>query len=346
MIRGIGKQAAVEKPVLATRVNFLDQHGPQPGQTWRDVLPTSLGTQIFDLDTEGVAGGQQAGGINTVTEYDQLPGGFKGYNKTAEKEIRKGTPEEGISKDLAIPQDKPDMHLRALAMWRIDQLLGANILTRTEKTLANQRATNGVITESVANGAKFGARANQPGEFYATAAARGADPAAKPDAFTGDDPVLQRALSKLMIVDALCGQVDRHAGNVFIQTDGAGNVVGVVGIDNDLAFPEGPTPGVNRKPPKSWDDVTRALPRVSGRRDVLRLGDGRDGAVAQPGRSRSRGRHAALTGRDRSAAQPSRLVEGRDPDGEERRPLAHRRTSGAARSTPRAPVRTRRPVAT
>ncbi|MDB6140642.1 MAG: Phosphatidylinositol 3-and 4-kinase [Verrucomicrobiaceae bacterium] len=48
------------------------------------------------------------------------------------------------------------------------------------------------------------------------------------------DPNIQRGLSDLETMDYITGQIDRHAGNVFIEpTTGK-----VTGIDNDLAFPE------------------------------------------------------------------------------------------------------------
>lgn len=48
------------------------------------------------------------------------------------------------------------------------------------------------------------------------------------------DPDLRRQLSNAQWLDLLCGQVDRHMGNLFIATDGAAPVVTL--IDNDLSF--------------------------------------------------------------------------------------------------------------
>lgn len=45
-------------------------------------------------------------------------------------------------------------------------------------------------------------------------------------------PVTQRQLMDLQALDFICGQVDRHAGNLFIQP----NTGKVTGIDNDMAF--------------------------------------------------------------------------------------------------------------
>jgi hypothetical protein len=40
----------------------------------------------------------------------------------------------------------------------------------------------------------------------------------------------------LQIFDALCGQVDRHENNFFVQLDKEGRIDSLVGIDNDMAF--------------------------------------------------------------------------------------------------------------
>ena len=47
-------------------------------------------------------------------------------------------------------------------------------------------------------------------------------------------PEVQKGLSDLEAMDYITGQIDRHAGNMFIDT----NTGKVTGIDNDMAFPE------------------------------------------------------------------------------------------------------------
>lgn len=51
-----------------------------------------------------------------------------------------------------------------------------------------------------------------------------------------NDPRFQRSLNKLQLLDAICGQIDRHAANFFVQLNGLGQVSSVEGIDNDMAF--------------------------------------------------------------------------------------------------------------
>lgn len=45
-----------------------------------------------------------------------------------------------------------------------------------------------------------------------------------------------RQLADLQALDYVCGNVDRHAGNLFYQTNEAGDIIGVQGIDNDSSF--------------------------------------------------------------------------------------------------------------
>lgn len=49
-------------------------------------------------------------------------------------------------------------------------------------------------------------------------------------------PAMQKNLTSLQVLDALCGQQDRHMGNYFVQLDDQGRATGVQGIDNDFAF--------------------------------------------------------------------------------------------------------------
>ncbi len=44
-------------------------------------------------------------------------------------------------------------------------------------------------------------------------------------------------LYNLMLLDYICGQTDRHTANYIVKTDESGNLISVVGIDNNLAFP-------------------------------------------------------------------------------------------------------------
>ena len=61
---------------------------------------------------------------------------------------------------------------------------------------------------------------------------------ASPEEF--DNPQMLKSLANLQILDYLCGNVDRHAGNFFVRQDRSDpkkpRLIGVQGIDNDLSF--------------------------------------------------------------------------------------------------------------
>ena len=57
-------------------------------------------------------------------------------------------------------------------------------------------------------------------------------------------PRIQKGLSDLQLFDAISGQVDRHAGNIYVDPE-TGTVTG---IDDDRAFGQGQKPDVGRRP--------------------------------------------------------------------------------------------------
>jgi hypothetical protein len=143
----------------------------------------------------------------------------------------------------------PNWSGRSMAAARLDQLLserltaaGADLVvadpslvrmdfashTRTPQG-GQATATTGVFLEQ-ASGAEM--RAGYLGGHAVDAEANRANA----QQLALDDPVLQRALNKLQLLDAICGQVDRHAANMFVDTDAQGLVTGLQGIDNDMAF--------------------------------------------------------------------------------------------------------------
>ncbi len=233
-VAAIGEQARLEKIVVKTRAQYFINNPAVPRPLWSQVIPKEMGTRTIDL-AKGRQTGTAKGGINVVGSYE-FPSGYMGFFKEEKGKIENKT-ESGIAEDLGIPLKKPRLSERALAMYRIDQLLGANVITRTDRAFKRKGVVvtskiQGVISEK-AKGEQFG-QLGKGGRVVKTAAQKGGKPA---DTISFDDPVLQRSLSKLNVIDALCYQVDRHAGNFYVETDGHGHVVSVTGIDNDLAFP-------------------------------------------------------------------------------------------------------------
>ncbi|MDO4731924.1 MAG: hypothetical protein Q4B50_00205 [Bacillota bacterium] len=51
-----------------------------------------------------------------------------------------------------------------------------------------------------------------------------------------DNPAAFKSIADLQILDLICGNVDRHPGNMFYQFNEEGKLIGVQGIDNDCSF--------------------------------------------------------------------------------------------------------------
>ncbi len=166
-------------------------------------------------------GRRDAGAINTVKElhYVTESGEFSGFFKSEKGYHDNVMPDEakfGVS-----PMD-PNYGGRSLASYRIDQLLDANVTAKVEFAVHGGKL--GSVIQSV-NAPKNSERQWSQGGPQ------------KAGTVNADDPVLQRALNKLQILDAICGQLDRHTGNWFVDTDEkTGQVRGVTGIDLDMAF--------------------------------------------------------------------------------------------------------------
>lgn len=121
---------------------------------------------------------------------------------------------------------------RDVALYRLDQLLGANLIARTQFALRN--TPNGPQMGSLmagAQGSKAGDLVEQ-GKVAKDSTSQGQNPGS----VNIQDPTLQRLLSRLQLLDTLAYQVDRNLGNFYIQFDRNGRVTGVTGIDNDMSF--------------------------------------------------------------------------------------------------------------
>jgi hypothetical protein len=118
----------------------------------------------------------------------------------------------------------PGFHRRTLAMYKLDQLLGANVIPPT--FLAKHNGKIGTVMQKVQGTSYYklttgGEKEFQPG-FYGKARASAA---------------FRKSLSNLYLLDIIAGQVDRHSGNYMVEMEG-GVIKGVKGVDLDLAFGE------------------------------------------------------------------------------------------------------------
>ena len=203
----------------------------------------TLGLSDSSLRSKGETDRGQMGEVTKVI-HETEEGTFEGFFKP-ETGFLPGDKTTGRDIESGINVVDPNFGARALAMYRLDQLLGAGVTTRVE--FAVQDGQFGVVSER--------AKGTKASQVQWTTGSTGGG-------FTSvDDGTLQRCLNKLQILDAIALQLDRHAGNYFVQTDQGGNVTGVTGIDLDMSFGHEVADPTNT--PKSWEFYAwRGLPEA------------------------------------------------------------------------------------
>jgi hypothetical protein len=178
----------------------------------------TLGLSDTQLTSKGR---EDSGQMAKVSElfYQTESGEFSGFFK-AETGYLPGAKTVGRDIKSGIRMADPNFGARAMAMYRLDQLLGAGVTARVE--FAAHEGQLGVVLET--------AKGTKGAEVNWTSGEGG------PGKVSSDDAVLQRCLNKLQILDAIALQLDRHSGNFYVQSDDQGKVTGVTGIDLDMAF--------------------------------------------------------------------------------------------------------------
>jgi len=156
-----------------------------------------------------------SGSVNTVHKHKYTGiGDNQSYAFKPDDEVNSAY-DLDAGTQVGIPEENPEFAKRSVAASKIDQLLESNMITKTHFAVQN---------------GKFGTvSALALGEEY-----QKIDPNQKD--VLKNNPEFQLALSKLQLLDIICGQVDRHAGNYFVKLDKKGNFVSLTGIDNDMAF--------------------------------------------------------------------------------------------------------------
>lgn len=189
-------------------------------------------------DSQKTSTGSSAkGGVNTVQgqgyqlEDDQE---FQGYFKAETDYIPMGV-QGGLAHQArsGIAQHDPNFGARSVALYRLDQLLDAQVTARAEFAVSKDPKTGQHSFGTVLEAAK-GKAANETRFVRNSAQTREAGQGS--GVVNMEDPTLQRALNKLQLLDAISGQLDRHSGNYFIDANKDGSVNKVTGIDLDMSF--------------------------------------------------------------------------------------------------------------
>jgi hypothetical protein len=243
----VPREAELERALVRQRARYWKgkiDNEPNP-PTWRDILPKDMSGGVMDLDKQAPTRmGKSKGGINEVTHY-KLAGCYEGFFKPDKKKIEKyeywdeennvvpkGTKgaqqvmtlEYNVTAPYGIDPDKPNFTRKAVATSRIDRLLNLGVGAHTDmatKTIGGKKVFGSF--QKRAAGDQLGSQEMTLDEDLSGKIAM-------------DDPVMQRSFSKLTLLDALTGQLDRHSGNVHVE-NGPYGVRSVTAIDHDLSFP-------------------------------------------------------------------------------------------------------------
>ena len=124
---------------------------------------------------------------------------------------------------------------RNSAMCTVAGLLGVSDLVAHARPMTIRKSDGTMIEGTFMEEAK-GFDPNRPGQDARHAMSRHG----RIGAMTGAGGVFFRRLSELQALDFICGNGDRHPGNLFYQLDVDGCLISVQGIDNDLSFGKNP----------------------------------------------------------------------------------------------------------
>lgn len=224
---------------VISKINQYKVHPPFIHPKWYIIAsgPPNKSRQLDDSMSTGNTG---KGGINEV-QFFRLNYSEEGVFKQTKDQIKPVELGQGsmnevseyyTAKSAGIDLNDARLAERNVAMYRLDRLLGGDIIPKTEFAMRNfggqevkgtvmQKAA-GMSAGKLAQTKMVGSQSEKVGE--------------KASHVSVTDPNLQRLMSRLQLLDALAYQVDRHQGNFFIEFDEKGNVIGVKGIDNDMAF--------------------------------------------------------------------------------------------------------------
>lgn len=151
----------------------------------------------------------------------------------------KGTFAHDVNESLGISQEA-NQDKRNSAMSKVADLIGVgyavahseNVHVKTTDDNGNEVTLKGTFMEEA------------KGEDVHTVKGDGEFTSASLENIT-DSPKLIKSIADIQVLDFICGNVDRHAGNLLYRFEN-GKVVGVVGIDNDTCFGSKKTAGVMR----------------------------------------------------------------------------------------------------
>jgi hypothetical protein len=200
------RDIATAKQTIAARI--------ADGATAQAQLDQLLQGQENGVEVPGLKGRVDAAlAAKTAYDADRKVGNISGALYT-DSVAMQGNPNLGGDRNLLT---------RAVASTQVDQLIGTNVLSEEKFGVNENGQALGVSVQADGAGIKSDFTTN----------------GLKKECFLNAryvDENIQRGLSDLEAIDYITGQIDRHPGNIFIDT----STGKVTGIDNDLAFPQAP----------------------------------------------------------------------------------------------------------
>lgn len=140
-----------------------------------------------------------------------------------------GAVKSGLSSDRNV-----NMGNRNIAMAALDELLGTGVIPETKRAHSKADDTAGTLMKLVGDKALASAvtiqedKNEKEEDKHRELVAN--------DIGGYEQSIVQEKLSNIQLLDAICGQIDRHGGNIRVVMDENDKVVSVWGIDNDFAF--------------------------------------------------------------------------------------------------------------
>lgn len=188
-------------------------------------LENAAGGQLNKLDLVTYKFGIRKTGKGFEKVEGKKGNKFTGYFKPAQGVDPEAWSHRGTKKGM--PQMLPGFHRRTLAMYKLDQLLGANVIPPT--FLAKHNDQIGTVMQKI-EGNSYYQKITTGEKGHETNFSLKAEASV----------AFRKSLSNLYLLDIIAGQVDRHSGNFMVEMEG-GVIKGVKGVDLDLAFGEGYT---------------------------------------------------------------------------------------------------------
>ena len=209
-----GMKSVTEYTVGGTSGFFKEQqdtlYNPAPGEDRDKVVDKVVEQQNAELE-----------GVTDEAERTRIKGKYS--SKLTEYDLAVDT--------VGIDPDNARMTQRDVAMSLIDSLLEANVIARAQFAIMN------VPGAQKTGGFMESAKGSKASDLYdSDAIAKNSQSKTDPGQISAEDPTLFRLLSRLQLIDLLALQIDRGLQNYFIEYDSSGKILGITGIDNDLAL--------------------------------------------------------------------------------------------------------------